>query len=204
VIAGAVGYFIFYRGEEAAGDRIPVAVADFNNQTKEDELDGLSGMLITSLEQSRHLSVLTRSRMFDVLKLMGKGNVDRIDESLGREISRQANVGALVIATISKFDQLFVIDMKVLDPEKNEYILTVKEQAEGKSSIPGIIDKLAEQTRLGLKERKADVDANTQKVAEMTTPSMEAYQEYFSGEELINKLRFDEAAGLAPDCPPGQ
>jgi tetratricopeptide (TPR) repeat protein len=194
VVAVIVGYLIFSGREDAAGERIPVAVADFNNQTKEEELDGLSGMLITSLEQSRHLSVLTRSRMFDVLKLMGKGNVDRIDEALGREISRQENVGALVVATISKFDQLYVIDMKVLDPEKNEYILTVKEQGEGKSSIPGIIDKLAEQTRLELKERKAEVDANTQKVAELTTPSMEAYQEYFSGEQLINKLRFKEAA----------
>ena len=45
-----------------------VAVADFDNQTGDEGLDGLSGMLITSLEQSRKLSVLTRSRMFDLLR----------------------------------------------------------------------------------------------------------------------------------------
>ncbi|MEX2089650.1 MAG: protein kinase, partial [Bacteroidota bacterium] len=194
VLVGVAGYFLLGGGETPVGERIPVAVADFNNQTKEEELDGLSGMLITSLEQSRHLSVLTRSRMHDILKFMGKGNVDRIDETLGREISRQAHVGALVVATISKFDKLYVIDMKVLDPEKNEYILTVKEQAEGKSSIPAMIDKLAEQTRLGLKERKSDVEATTQKVADLTTLNMEAYQEYFTGEGLINKLQFEAAA----------
>lgn len=195
VLVGVAGYFLLSgEGETPVGERIPVAVADFNNRTKEEELDGLSGMLITSLEQSKHLSVLTRSRMYDLLKLMGKGNVDRIDEALGREVSRQANVGALVVATISKFDKLYVIDMKVLDPEKNEYILTVKEQAEGKSSIPALIDKLAEQTRLGLRERKSDVEATTQKVAELTTLNMEAYQEYFIGEGLINKLQFEEAA----------
>ena len=195
VLVGVAGYFLLWGGGESpVGERIPVAVADFNNQTREEELDGLSGMLITSLEQSKHLSVLTRSRMYDLLKLMGKGNVNRIDEALGREISRQANVGALVVATISRFDKLYVIDMKVLDPEKNEYILTAKEQGEGKSSIPALIDKLAEQTRLGLKERKADVEATTQKVAELTTLNMEAYQEYFTGEGLINKLQFEEAA----------
>ena len=195
VLVGVAGYFLLWGGgESTVGERIPVAVAYFNNQTKEEELDGLSGMLITSLEQSKHLSVLTRSRMYDLLKLMGKGNVDRIDETLGREISRQANVGALVVATISKFDKLYVIDMKVLDPEKNEYILTAKEQGEGKSGIPTMIDKLAEQTRLGLKERKSDVEATTQKVAELTTLNMEAYQEYFTGEGLINKLQFEEAA----------
>src|SRR5207249_466248 len=53
--------------------RLTVAAADFVNDTGEPELDGLSGMLITALEQSRRFSVLTRSRMFDVLKQIGQG-----------------------------------------------------------------------------------------------------------------------------------
>ena len=81
VIAGFIGYLMFFNTKEESEERAPVAVADFINQTKEEQLDGLSGMLITSLEQSRRLSVLTRSRMFDILRVMGKGNVDRIDES---------------------------------------------------------------------------------------------------------------------------
>ncbi|HEX9577175.1 MAG TPA: serine/threonine-protein kinase, partial [Myxococcales bacterium] len=42
-----------------SGAPITVAVADFANETGDEGLDGLSGMLITSLEQSRKLSVLT-------------------------------------------------------------------------------------------------------------------------------------------------
>ena len=195
VIAAFIGYLMFFTNtEEEAGERVPIAVADFINQTKEEQLDGLSGMLITSLEQSRRLSVLTRSRMFDILRVIGKGNVDRIDESLGREISRQANVKALVVASISKFDELYIIDMKVLDPEKNEYILTLKEQAKGRSDIPGSIDKLSDQIRIGLKERRTEVEENSQNVAVMTTPNLEAYQAYFRGEELVNKLEFLKAA----------
>ncbi len=68
VMASLLGYFFWPQPPEEAVERIPVAVADFVNETKEDELNGLSGMLITALEQSRRLSVLTRSRMFDVLK----------------------------------------------------------------------------------------------------------------------------------------
>ena len=37
------------------GAPMVVAVADFDNQTGDEGLDGLSGMLITSLEQSRRL-----------------------------------------------------------------------------------------------------------------------------------------------------
>jgi len=119
--------------------------------------------------------------------------VSRIDEPLGREICRHANVGALVVASVSKFDELYIIDMKVLDPEKNEYLLTLKEEGEGKSSLPGMIDRLSEKTRLGLKEKSADVEANNKAVAEMTTPSMDAYQAFFRGEEEINKLNWGKA-----------
>ena len=60
------GYFFIWSDPEST-ERIPIAVADFINQTNEPELDGLSGMLITALEQSRKLAVVTRSRMFDIL-----------------------------------------------------------------------------------------------------------------------------------------
>ena len=197
VLAAAVvsvaAYYLFMR-ETDRGDRIPVAVTDFVNQTKEEELDGLSGMLITSLEQSRRLAVLTRSRMFDVLKLMGKANVDRIDEALGREICRQAKINALVVASIQKFDKLYIIDLKVLDPIKNEYLVTAKEEGEGKAAIPGMIDRLSEKTRVGLNERISEVQASKQKVADVTTTNLEAYQHYFEGEQLINKLEFEKAA----------
>ena len=52
--------------------RIMVAVADFVNDTKDPDLDGLSSQLITSLEQSQKLRVLTRSRMVDVLRQLGR------------------------------------------------------------------------------------------------------------------------------------
>ena len=62
--------------------RIVVAVADFVNQTQDSELDGLSVMLITSLEQSRRLAVLTRSRMIDLLHQLRRDAPDLIDEPL--------------------------------------------------------------------------------------------------------------------------
>ncbi len=195
VVLGIVAYFFLLpKGENGNGERLPIAVADFVNQTGEKELDGLSGMLITAMEQSRRLSVLTRSRMFDILKSMGNTNVDKIDESLGKAICNQANIGALVTASIRKFGKLYTIDLKVLDPRKNEYIFTAKEEGEGQENIPAMLDKLSEKTRLGLKEKATEVRAATQKIAEATTTNLQAYQYYFEGEQLINKLKFKEAA----------
>lgn len=183
-----------YRNEPENVERIPIAVVDFANETDDEELNGLSGLLITSLEQSRRLSVLTRSRLFEILKQMGKESADRIDESLGREICNRANVSALVVASVRKFDQLYTIDLKVLDPQTNQYIFTAKEEGEGKARIPSMIDKLSERTRAGLRERTAEIRAASREVADVTTTNLEAYRHYFLGEELYSKYKTDEAA----------
>ena len=188
-----IGYFSFFGEPAESGERIPIAVADFVNETGEKELNGLSGMLITSLEQSRRLAVLTRSRMFDVLKLLGKEDVDQIDENLGREICRQANVSALVIASIRKFGQLYTIDLKVLDPRENEYLFTAREEGQGQESVPSMIDKLSEKTRIGLKEKAEEIASASEKVANVTTTNLEAYQHYFLGEQLMDRAEFKES-----------
>ena len=179
--------------DAVAEDRTPIAVVDFANETGEKELDGLSGMLITALEQSRRLSVLTRSRMLDEAELLGHAEVERIDESLGREICRSASIQAMVIASVRRFGTLYSVDLKVLDTEKNEYIFTASEEGDGQESIPGMIDKLARATRGELKEKVASIQTASRGVAEMTTVSMEAYQHYFRGEELIHAQEFEQA-----------
>lgn len=191
----AAAYFLLSgKGEQGTnGARIPIAVADFTNQTGEAELDGLSGMLITALEQSRRLSVLSRARMFDILGQMGKTNVNRIDEATGREISLQAGVNALVTASIRKLGRKYIIDMKVLDPRKNEYLLTAREDGEGQESILAMIDGLSEKTRKGLKEQASEIQQSTKKVADVTTTNLQAYQHFFQGEQFINKLKWHDA-----------
>jgi eukaryotic-like serine/threonine-protein kinase len=179
---------------EEPRERITVAVADFANQTGEPELNGLSGMLITSLEQSHRLSVLTRVRMLDLLRQLGKTNVETVDETLGRELALNAGVRALVVATIRRFDQIYAIEVKVLDPVTSEYLFTLKDEAKGKSSVPAMIDRLSEQTRERLRaETPAEVKASEVKVADATTSSFEAYQHYFKGDQLKEAIRYEPA-----------
>ncbi len=179
--------------QRAPAARIPVAVADFANETGQADLNGLSGMLITSLEQSRHLQVLTRARMFDLLRQMGKEPAARIDEVLGRELGRKAGVQALVLATIRRFDEVYAIEMQVLDPASDQYLFAVKEQGTSKASIPGLIDRLSEQIRQRLREAPAQVQASRVKVAEATTASLEAYEHYFRGQQQEERTRYEEA-----------
>lgn len=112
--------------------RLRVAVADFTNETEDKDLSGLSGMLITSLEQSQRLSVLTRGRVYELLGRMGE-SADRIDEPLARELAKRTPLTALVLASIRRFGDLYVVDVKILDPSRNDYVFAVKEQGRGLS-----------------------------------------------------------------------
>ena len=178
---------------DAGEARVTIAVADFENQTGEPELGGLSGMLITSLEQSRRLSVLTRVRMVDILRQLGREHVAEVDESLGREVARSAGARALVLATIRRFDELYAIELKALDPRTSEYLFTLKETGKGKASVPEMIDRLSEETRRRLRESPAEVSASRVDVASATTASFEAYAHFFRGEQAMDATRYQEA-----------
>jgi tetratricopeptide (TPR) repeat protein len=175
------------------GDRIPVAIADFENNTNDASLDGLSGLLITSLEQSKYLSVLTKSRMFDLLKQIGKSDVEKVDEKLGVEICERADINALVLTSIRQFGDLYSVDLKILDVDKNEYLYTTNVQAEGKKNIPDLIDEISKQTRLSLAERAEEVENNQREIASLTTRNLEAYKYYDLGEKAFYKLDFSSA-----------
>ncbi len=187
-----LGYFMF-TGEGETTERIPIAVVDFINQTNEPELDGLSGMLITALEQSRRLNVFSRARMYDEFKQMNRPDLQFVDEATGRAISKRANISALAVATIRKFGQLYTIDFKVIDPQTGDRLFSTKVEGNGQESIPGLLDQLSEKTRIDLREPDTQVQLASRSVAEVTTPNLEAYQHYFKGEELINKVKISAA-----------
>jgi eukaryotic-like serine/threonine-protein kinase len=193
-LLGGAAWLVRGRQQPLPQGPLTVAVADFVNRTGEPDLDGLSGMLITSLEQSQRLSVLTRVRMVDLLHQLGRTEVDSVDEALGREVALSAGARALVLATIRRFDQVYAIEVKVLDPVRSEYLFTLQEEGRGKGSVPGMIDRLSVMTRERLRaETPAEARASSFRVAAATTASFEAYQHYFRGDQLKEAIRYQEA-----------
>jgi tetratricopeptide (TPR) repeat protein len=191
--AGGLAAWRWTAAPPPAGPRVTVAVADFINRTDDHELDGLSGLLITSLEQSRRLAVLTRSRMLDELKLLGRADPERVDEATGRDVARRLGVRALITASVHHFDKVYTVELKALDPGSSEYLFTLKEEARGKSSLPALIDRLSERAREALRESAPDVRATRIEVGRAVTSNLEAYGHYFRAEQLQNRGDYDGA-----------
>jgi serine/threonine protein kinase/Tfp pilus assembly protein PilF len=185
--------FIFVDKEADSTAPIHIAVVDFVDETGEDKWKSLSGLLTTSLEQSRRLSVITQSHMRDILKQFDKENIDYIDENLGREIANHANIKVLVIPTIRLFGQRYNIDIKVIDPIEDKYLFADKVDGEGEAMIFSMIDQLAENTREELEESEEEILLTAIPIEKITTSNYEAWQHYFNGQEYIDKYLFMEA-----------
>jgi hypothetical protein len=158
-LATAGAAWRFWPGPEPLpGVPLRVVVADFANETGDRDLDGLSGMLAASLERSRRLSVMSRGRMFEVLGETNGVAEGTIDESRGREVARRSGLTGLVLGSVHRFDDVYAVDVKVLDPVSGEYLLAVQDRGKGKSSIPVVLDRLASRVRQGFREPSEDIE----------------------------------------------
>jgi serine/threonine protein kinase/tetratricopeptide (TPR) repeat protein len=175
------------QGAAPASERLSVSVADIANETGDRELDGLSGLVITSLEQSRHLSVLTRSRMADLLRQVGREDAPSIDEALARTLAERAGASAVLVGSIRRFEDTYMLELRGLDPKADSYLFAVREEGRGKASIPAAVDRLSARAREALRERSEDVRSSAIRVAEAVTPNLEAYQHYFEGVDCLQR-----------------
>jgi tetratricopeptide (TPR) repeat protein len=173
--------------------RVLVAVADFANDTRDPELDGLSGLLITSLEQSKALRVLTRGRMLELLRATGRTGVEQVDEAAAREVGRQVGASALLHASIRLLGGAYVVDLRAVDPARDEYLFTLRETAAGKGDVLALVDRLSAGTRRRLRDEVAGAGDKAIPVGEVVTSNLEAYQHFFRGDQHLDAYRIPQA-----------
>jgi tetratricopeptide (TPR) repeat protein/TolB-like protein len=198
----AVVAFYFLRpaifGGAEATERRPVAVIAFANDTGDPRYDNLRkvipSLLITSLEQSKYLQVVTRERLRDVLKQMGAGDdVDDIDTDLGIEVCKHEGIGTIVTGSFVKLGNNFVTDIKVLKVGSKDLLTSAKAEGEGVESIPGQVDRLSREIAKSIGLSEPEIDATQRPVIDVTTSSMEAYSWYIKGLDAFEKIYRAEA-----------
>lgn len=175
-----------------------VAVITFENQTGERSYDYLQkaipNLLITSLEQSRNIRVITWERMHDLLVQMGKGDVEVIDGDLGFELCRQNGIEAIVLGSYIKAGEMFATDVKVLDVITKNLLKSTSSRGKGIDSIlERQIDELSREISKGVGLPARMVDAVKTRITDVTTTSIEAYDYYLRGREASDKFYHEEA-----------
>jgi tetratricopeptide (TPR) repeat protein/predicted Ser/Thr protein kinase len=183
---------------KAKGSVHTIAVVGFENLTGEASYEYLKkaipNLLITSLEQSKYLEVMSWERLND---LAGQGDGETSTSSerdLWFEICRREGIEAIVLGSFTKAENLFATDAKVYDVPSKNLLKSVSSRGEGVGSILRTqIDELSREISkgVGLSERAA---ANgTVPITEVTTASMDAYESFLKGQEDFDRYYFEDA-----------
>jgi len=189
-----------------------IAVINFQNQTGDAAYDylrsAIPNLLITSLEQSKYLQVTTFERLRDLLRQMGKTEVEIIDGDLGFELCHQDNVEALVLGSYVKAGETFATDVKIFDVKTRKIMKSFTRQGVGAQSIlEKQIAQLSRDISRGVGLSKKAVDETAPQMARAPTASIDAYKYYLQGRENQRKQYFEDARKdferaieLDPEC----
>lgn len=181
-----------------ARERVPIAVIHFTNRTGDEQFnylcEAIPNLLITDLEQSRYLSVLTWERMRDLLKILGKEEIIVVDVDVGFKICEMDDIQAVVVGSVTKAGNMFVTEVKVLDVTTKKILKTSSSQGEGVASILKIqIDELSEDIAKSVSLYERVAAPTDMQIMEVTTSSMEAYSYFLRGRADLEKYYFDDA-----------
>jgi eukaryotic-like serine/threonine-protein kinase len=199
ILLAAAYFFLLplFEGQTPPLSPLPIAVVAFTNQTGDKSNDNLRelipDLLITKLEQSKYLRVTTLERLRDLLKQMGRTDIEVIDKDLGFELCRKDGVGLIVIGTYGKMGDMFFTDVKVYDVESKQLITSASDKGTGVESIlASQIDNIGREiTRRLLTDQRAQPAQI--RVAEITTTSVDAYNYFLLGKTDYEKFYWNEA-----------
>ncbi len=194
-VAGIAIWNLIPRGEATLRS---VAVISFENSTGDISYDYLKkaipNLLIASLEQSKYLRVMSWERLSDLLKQRGKSDTDFIDKDLGFEFCRQEGIEAVVLGRFAKTEETFDTDIKVCDVETKNLIKSVSSRGEGVGSIlKKQVDELSKEISRSVGLPENAITAGSLPIIEVTTSSMEAYNDFLKGREDAEKYDMDNA-----------
>jgi tetratricopeptide (TPR) repeat protein len=151
-------------------------------------------MLVTDLAQTPGLDVVSSQRIHEILKQVGQENLESIDKSVVAEVARKAGAGAVVVGSIFKSGDEVRIDVQVEDVASGRVLSA--DSVRGDDVFP-LVDELTGRIRASL--NVGDQPAG-RPIAEVTTPSLDAFQLYTEGYHAILNVRYGHARTLLEEA----
>jgi tetratricopeptide (TPR) repeat protein len=175
-----------------------IAVINFQNQTGDQAYDylraAIPNLLITSLEQSKHLHVTTFERLRDLLRQIGKGQDDIIDSELGFELCKKDRVDAIVLGSYVKAGETFATDVKVFDVLTRKLLKSATSRGEGAQSIlDSQISQLSRDISRGVGLSRKAADETSRESTPLQASSLDAYKYFLEGQERLDKVYIMDA-----------
>jgi len=163
-------------------ERDAVVVADFTNSTGEPVFDNTlkQGLSIT-LRQSPFLNILSDSKVAATLTMMTRPPNTQLTNDVSREVCQRTHSKAYIGGSISPLGKEYVLGLKAVSCETGDVLAEEQATADRKEDVLAVLGKAAANLREKLGESLASVTKYNQPLAEATTSSLEALQQYSEG-----------------------
>jgi DNA-binding winged helix-turn-helix (wHTH) protein/tetratricopeptide (TPR) repeat protein len=187
VIAGAAWARVHRTPRLVLTNRQAVLVTRFENRTGEPVLDGtLEYALERELSNSPSVSVVSRDRIEDALRLMRKPTDTAVDLAIGREVClRDGGIRALVGGRIDKIGDRYRLTAQIVDPANAVAVATLSEDAPGVQALLGAVNREALAIRKTLGQSTESLAEATTRLPIVTTSSIRALQLYSRAADLM-------------------
>ncbi|MBB4133106.1 putative peptide modification system cyclase [Xanthomonas campestris] len=163
----------------AFAERDWVVVGDLHNLTDSAMLDEpLQQALRLSLQQSKHVNLVSEKRAHDMLELMKQSDRAKVDRALGAQIAMRAGAKALILPSVADVGGNLRVTVEVIDPVTQATVYMYKSEGRGQRSLLSSIDAVSSNLREGLGETLASIKANSAPLPRVSTANMDALNAY--------------------------
>jgi tetratricopeptide (TPR) repeat protein/predicted Ser/Thr protein kinase len=184
-------------GKEASAQENSLAIMYFENMVDPEDTDRtaqmITALLITDLSESQYLRVVSRQRLYDILKLLGKEDLKVIDKSIASEVAQKAGVRWILTGNILKTEPNMVLTADISDAATGEILVTQRVSGGGDEDLFAVVDKLSAQVKQDIQLPGKAREELDRPVSDVTTHSVEAYRHYLDGVDQDRKGYLPEA-----------
>lgn len=195
VAVGIGGWFVTRPAPAIAfGERDWVVVGDLRNLTGQTVLDeSLEQAFRISLEQSRHVNVLSDLKTRDTLARMQLPADTVIDRDIASEIALRDGARAVILPTVAEVGGRVRISVEVIDPTSKITVHAESADGDGINSTLSSIDNLTASLRGVLGEAISSVEKSSVPLPQVSTASLDALRAYALGQKEYSQGNFEVA-----------
>jgi tetratricopeptide (TPR) repeat protein/TolB-like protein len=184
-------------GDEASAEENSLAVMYFENMVDPEDADRtaqmITALLITDLSESQHIRVVSRQRLFDILKTLGKEDLKIIDKSVASEVARVAGVRWILTGAILRTEPSLLLTADISEAATGDIVDTQRVEGESEEDLFTVVDRLSAEIKTDLSLPSGRTGEADRPVASVTTHSADAYRCYLEGLDRSYRYNLPEA-----------
>ncbi|HEX9917051.1 MAG TPA: protein kinase, partial [candidate division Zixibacteria bacterium] len=153
----------------------------------------ITNLLITDLTESRYLRVVSSQRLYDILKLLGKEGIKRVDRAIATQVAEKANAKWMLLGSVLQVKPEIILTAQLVEVKTGNAIASQRISGQAGENIFPLVDRLTVEIKKDLSLPSMAQKEPDPLVADVTTHSPEAYRYYLEGVDYYNKIYFKEA-----------